>query len=628
MKKIFTVLSAVAISSLAHGQVRKVKTLSAPAEKISKIENGKEESSVAKAGGDVLWTSDFSVPANWTLSTLGQGDFVIGNNTSPGIISATGLNGYMGSALPSATQSASGYGFFNGVQFLIAPEVPADQDAFMTSASFATNGATYIDVSFFQKYRAFNFDIVSVEFSGDNGTTWTSADTMNATSVSNGAGVSGIGVAHLATGGAANGKIRFRWNSVASAVNNTPANSGYGWIIDDVSITESYTNNLAILSSFTTVGPFINQYSKIPLGQTAAAGNVTFGASLRNTGAAALPATITATSGAFSETTSLPFIINPLGKADLTANDVGFPVPSVVGTTTFTITGTSPSPLSVVTDDAQTKALEVTPFIYATDRFTNIASISGGFTDFNGSVGDPAMGTYFEIFTTQTVYGMQVGIQNIVAADQAQYVGNVLNVSIHAMDFSDPVTVGSSPVAVNSNRIIAAIDFGKLIKIPFATGVVLTPGVYAAVAGGSPSNLVPIATSGSNIRGNTIVFQDLAFVGNWAGLPGTPELVTAPVVRLDFDPAVALESSTIAVTGMYPNPTTNKTELNINLANAGDVIVSVLDVAGKVVATTVYSSLNAGDQTISVDASALTAGMYHVNVTSNGATVSQKLIKK
>jgi hypothetical protein len=58
--------------------------------------------------------------------------------------------------------------------------------------------------------------------------------------------------------------------------------------------------------------------------------------------------------------------------------------------------------------------------------------------------------------------------------------------------------------------------------------------------------------------------------------------------------------------------------------NTSDVIINVIDMAGKVVATQTLSGVN-GTQAVEINTSALNSGMYTVNVNANGTAVSKKL---
>ena len=79
---------------------------------------------------------------------------------------------------------------------------------------------------------------------------------------------------------------------------------------------------------------------------------------------------------------------------------------------------------------------------------------------------------------------------------------------------------------------------------------------------------------------------------------------------------------------IYPNPSSDRFSLSFNLLEDAALSISVVDILGKQVAE-VYSGRNvSGMFSQNFDASdiGLTSGIYSMNITVDGATVSQKLI--
>jgi hypothetical protein len=98
-----------------------------------------------------------------------------------------------------------------------------------------------------------------------------------------------------------------------------------------------------------------------------------------------------------------------------------------------------------------------------------------------------------------------------------------------------------------------------------------------------------------------------------------------PMVRMNFDPALGMkEAANNFGLEVAPNPATDATNVTFNVKNTSDVIINVIDMAGKVVATQTLSGVN-GTQAVEINTSALNSGMYTVNVNANGTAVSKKL---
>ncbi|MDI1353441.1 MAG: M43 family zinc metalloprotease [bacterium] len=78
---------------------------------------------------------------------------------------------------------------------------------------------------------------------------------------------------------------------------------------------------------------------------------------------------------------------------------------------------------------------------------------------------------------------------------------------------------------------------------------------------------------------------------------------------------------------MYPNPTASGANVHFNLSNASAVKISVLDILGKEVLDVTDQTYPVGEQTISFNQhNELQKGIYFVNLSVNGATMSGKLI--
>ena len=91
----------------------------------------------------------------------------------------------------------------------------------------------------------------------------------------------------------------------------------------------------------------------------------------------------------------------------------------------------------------------------------------------------------------------------------------------------------------------------------------------------------------------------------------------------DNAPQIGIEEVESEMFGQfYPNPATDKANLNINLGNGGNYTVSIIDLSGRTVHTSTLQT--AGQIVYSINTSRLAAGIYNV-VFSNG---SQKVVRK
>ncbi len=165
----------------------------------------------------------------------------------------------------TSTTAANGFGYFNGVQYLIAGAVDP-QDATLTSndtLDFTNNPA--VEISFEQRYRSFNTDQTWIEFSTNAGDTWTGIE-VNKEYITNAPAVNTTKTQNISAlvGGKDSVMFRFRWINPSADDNY---GSGYGWMVDDISISSAADNNLTLISPIILAGPQELVYSKVPTNQ-------------------------------------------------------------------------------------------------------------------------------------------------------------------------------------------------------------------------------------------------------------------------------------------------------------------------------------------------------------------------
>ncbi len=75
----------------------------------------------------------------------------------------------------------------------------------------------------------------------------------------------------------------------------------------------------------------------------------------------------------------------------------------------------------------------------------------------------------------------------------------------------------------------------------------------------------------------------------------------------------------------FPNPAGDQLSMNLGLVNSGDVTITLFNTIGQSVLTE-KRSLAAGANTVRIDVSSLPAGVYMLNVSSNGSTLTSKVV--
>jgi hypothetical protein len=85
------------------------------------------------------------------------------------------------------------------------------------------------------------------------------------------------------------------------------------------------------------------------------------------------------------------------------------------------------------------------------------------------------------------------------------------------------------------------------------------------------------------------------------------------------------ENHGVTLNSAMPNPANDGTIISYNLTEGSDVVITMTDVAGKVVYTENRMNQPAGLNNVSVNTSELANGVYFYTVTANGVTATQKL---
>lgn len=113
------------------------------------------------------------------------------------------------------------------------------------------------------------------------------------------------------------------------------------------------------------------------------------------------------------------------------------------------------------------------------------------------------------------------------------------------------------------------------------------------------------------INGNNTSIMNSAFTARPAFLPG----LTASVTDLE---------NGIEQVVLYPNPASGKSYLAVQLKDAGIAVLTVSDLTGKKVVVNTHQT-HAGNNTLEIETSQLTAGYYLVNFATEKANVAVKL---
>ena len=578
-------------------------------------ESGKNtvnNSSLLKAGGDIIWQDDFSVANTWDITTTGQGAFEIGNTASVGT-SNPDLITYLGAMATTGTTATNGYAFFDGIQYLLTvPPVVEIQNSSITSSTIDLSlyAQPSITLSFNQRFRHFNYDETYVEMSQDGGVTWVYSQQVNAGEPTNGTSLQNNLSLIVPVLPSANTKIRFRWSSTSDS---DDYGSGYGWMIDDVKLVEPYADEFTLTKVWT--GDIVQKwdYYSTPLTQVIP---MTVGAVISNMGGVSQTkvVSIEILQGTTSVYTATENITILPGVSDTLWHTSTFtPTSNGVYTVKFTL------PTDAInTNNTQSEDFEVTPNIYG----HNFPISGTSFFGFNTVDAEIGMGNLYEINANQQLNGINVQFATgtTVSTEVRCELWEVVDGIQGTMNFITDVTytVPSPLNTANPTTIAfsspAQMEAGKLYMVILKTYQDATNKlrIRSSVKGDDDFSTIgygPFATGGV-----------VNYFSGWG---------KAPYISLNFDPTIGINETSTEISGVsiYPNPSSSSVNLEMNIATPSEVSIQVTDLSGKVVATQNLGFLPLGKNQTTIQSASFNNGLYYVTISSNGTSVTKKFIK-
>lgn len=259
-------LNAVAQNPVKNHQQQVIQKadISSQNQQLSKLKNT-STSSQAKDVNAIIWSDDFSVPANWTIANT------VGNSDN-WVISTTGPSGSYAIAPIMSTSASNGYALFDSDLMCSGNQV----GNITTTNAINCTGHTLVGLKFQQYYRRW-YDSTFV-FVSNNGSTWTKfrVNTPLAVNAYSGANPTQttINISSVAAN-QATVYIRFQFYSPSSLGVN--GGCGYAWMVDDVSLEDLQTYDVTISKAVNpneyVVKPLAH-YTSSPLNLSATVNNV------------------------------------------------------------------------------------------------------------------------------------------------------------------------------------------------------------------------------------------------------------------------------------------------------------------------------------------------------------------
>ena len=595
MKKITSLITIFAMSSLAFGQNSIISKAPLATKKNISVINGNISNNNFTENAEnraVIWSDDFSVPANWTkASTAGAGLWTIGTSAPAGSFTIAKIN---------STTQANGFALFDS-DF----DCSGNQVANITTASPINCSANpAVILKFEQQYRRF-WDSTFV-FISNNGTSWVkypvNVDLSNNDYCNGNPEVVKINITPTA-GGQATVYVRFQFYSPSTL--NAGAGCGYSWMIDDVSIEDQPSNDVVLGAVF------YGEYSRIPDGQQMP---ITLGAAMTNAGAAAqtnvtLNATINNTLFTGSST---PIASMAVGQIDTVAITTQF-TPGAIGNYAFAFAAAQTETDANPADNATQKdTIKVTANTFARDnyKYTGAAAWNGG--------------DAFEMGNLFTFAANTNAISVNFVLDNSTLPGSIVAVKLYDTSLVT-VIASSNPYTILSSDIPTSPGLNpKSVTLPFTSAAALVADEsYIAVVeflNLSQTDTVLLATGTDIVQPSQTSFLYDTPTSTWYTISSTPMVRLYVAVNVGINEVNNLSGITLFQN--QPNPFNKISTINYEIEKNTTVALSVYDVTGKKVVEQNEGNQNAGKHSINFNAENLSAGVYYYSLTAGKNTTS------
>ncbi|MFN5912747.1 MAG: T9SS type A sorting domain-containing protein [Bacteroidota bacterium] len=575
-------------------------------------------------GTPAVWSDNFSTASNWTIDNSGIAAAGYGWD-----IGATENSWFFTSVINSTSDGAFAE-VNNGdatmgtqeldVVYTLTTAAPIDVNTLSGGANnyileFLQYGALFNDAQ--QVYISTTGLDGSWILAGDNSTV--EPLTANGGDPYANPTLKSINLSGILPGGTNSLWIRFQWTTGFPDFSTNPnVWITYGWMIDDVALYVAPADEFKLHEVYTHDIFNAWDYYQTPTLQTAPS---TLGFYVSNEGGAVQTKSVNVEilNGATSVYTgsSDPVTLQP-GESDT----IWFATPftaSAVGT--YTINATLPADADD-TNNGGTENFEVTDYLYGHNHALGTSKLS--FTD-EEEIG---IGNIYQINANQLLKGIDVAFAGGTGGTTAGIFIDVYVFEMASASVQDPANFDvvnfpyqvPSPAPTSNITTITlptpvTLEADKLYYVMLRTFQTATErmAIKTSAKGDKDFSTVCYGPFGANDAVNNYV--------GWGA---------SPCVKLNFNPVLGIneENANVAISEVYPNPASAETTVKYSLNNAEEVQVVVLDVTGKIVKTVANGLQNAGEHTVTFDASDLASGVYHVNIVSEASTVTKKFIKK
>jgi hypothetical protein len=567
--------------------------------------------------GDIIVADDFSDPTNWSFMALeSEANWTIVTEEPEEI------SDFMGEM--ESTTEANGFGIFNGIQYLLDGSVTT-QDAVLEYAhTIDCSEFDHVTLSFEQRYRAFWTDQTFVEVSNNGGVSYDYSYEINTDVVANAPSTQeelSFSIAEAA-GGQEFVKIRFRWKEETG---NPDFGSGYGWMIDDFKVVQSWDFDYEILTSYkrSNVGGFMPhgiEYYQTTIYQVQP---LHFSSTLRNLGGMAqnnlkLNMEITGEDSFVTYSDSITLDIDAFDS--LVCNNEY--LAEEIGLYHLKYWCDSDSSEQITNNDTLQSWFELTNA--SISRHNGIPQST--FTNIDGNTGSPVQIGYIVEFTEDDLF-------HAVFARIGNSATNIGKMVRGQIRMYNEETETFDLIATSVDHEISASDLGEEVLLDYCGHD--GPGGVVYVPSGS-TILVLVGHFGGATEVEFMLAQNVenGTVYGYTWDDETPfyiEDARMPMIRLSMlSGCGSLESNSsqqnISISQNTPNPFKESTTIQYELVISNEVLFTITDLSGKVIKTINLGNQTAGKHHLRLNGNDFSEGVYFYTFNVGNETVTKRMI--
>lgn len=624
-KNLFLVLGlGLAFGANAQNGLSKIqKKGEAPAKGLSEYYgfNAKAGGFSAKAGVDTVQYFDLSDNTGWTIDNSGQTGADFG-----WAFTSTKRSWAGNTAFPSSFASASGGQYLelkNGNPSSTPGTQALNVNYYVTSPAIAI-GTNNISLRYYQIGAKYN-DLQEVQISIDGGTTWTSVDDNSEKgTLSAGGGssytnptIENINLSSAVPVGTISIMVRFHWTTNFPAqASNANVWVTYGWGIDDVMIYNNPEFDLTTTGAFATTNGL--KYTIMPTSQKQ---DFMIAHALKNNGFG----TLTNISGSVvvtnPDTTKDTIVTSGAASlASLAADTIAHVVP-VTAEGDYSIAEIQAYAAEVDEDSSNNHSAYAYTLKYGGTVYATDAGEPSTGLDFENENAEYHTGSAFEFVADTKVYGIDIYLtsnSNYSSTAGTEIFGAVRDANTQNFD-----VLGQTPLYTidgSENNKWITLVFETPVDVYAGAAYLATVGTYGT--GATTGQDMVIGTSGDALKQTSFLYSGSE--SSWF------YTLSSPMVRMNLTPGLVSTSKldgTVKV-NLYPNPAKDAVVVDYNTAFAGDVTISIVDLAGKTVYNNTVANQEAGNNKAELNVSNLTSGIYQVVINANNSTITKKLVIK